>query len=165
MRYTSGCPKIQNKCSHNSGLAPFATLKKFASNSRSSMSRTWADVSTGIAKSSKNCDTSAIQVKIGIRMSVMPGARILSTVTMRFTAPVSEAIPVMIKPRFQKSTPWVGEKMTPLFGAYMNQPPSAPPPSNQLELRKTPPAKNAQKLNALIRGNATSRAPICSGIR
>ena len=165
MRYTSGCPKIQNKCSHNSGLAPFATLKKFASNPRSSMSRTCADVRTGIAKSSKNCETSAIQVKIGIRISVMPGARMLSTVTMRFTAPVSDAIPVMMRPRFQKSMPCVGEKMTPLFGAYMNQPPSAPPPMIQLVLRNNPPNKNAQKLNALIRGNATSRAPICNGIR
>ena len=72
---------------------------------------------TGMANSSRNCVTSVIQVNTGIRMSVMPGARMLSTVTMRLTAPVSEAMPVMIRPMFQKSMPWLGEKMTPLFGA------------------------------------------------
>ena len=39
--------------------------------------------------------------------------------------------------------------MTPLFGAYMNQPPSAPPPRNQLGLRKRPPAAKHQKLKAI----------------
>jgi hypothetical protein len=70
-----------------------------------------------MANSSRNWVTSVIQVKIGIRMSVMPGARMLSTVTMRLTAPVNDAIPATMRPRFQKSMPWVGEKMTPLFGA------------------------------------------------
>ena len=53
----------------------------------------------------------------GIFMSVMPGARMLSTVTIRLTAPVSEAMPVMSRPRAQKSMPWVGEKITLVFGA------------------------------------------------
>ncbi len=47
----------------------------------------------------------------------MPGARMLSTVTIRFTAPVSEAMPVISRPMVQKSMPCVGEKTTPLFGA------------------------------------------------
>jgi hypothetical protein len=70
-----------------------------------------------MAKRSRNWVTRVIQVKIGIFMSVMPGARMLSTVTIRFTAPASEAMPAMMSPRFQKSMPWLGEKMTPLFGA------------------------------------------------
>ena len=70
-----------------------------------------------MAKSSRNWVTRVIQVNTGIFMSVMPGARRLSTVTMRLTAPASEAMPVMIRPRFQKSMPWLGEKMTPLLGA------------------------------------------------
>ncbi len=70
-----------------------------------------------MANSSRNWVTRVIQVKIGIFMSVMPGARMLSTVTIRFTAPASEAMPAMMRPRFQKSMPWLGEKMTPLFGA------------------------------------------------
>jgi len=109
--------------------------------------------------------TRVIQVNTGMRMRVMPGQRMFNTVTMRLTAPVSEAMPVMIRPRFQKSMPWPGEKMTPEFGAYMNQPPSAPPPNSQLELRNRPPDRKHQKLKALMRGKATSRAPICNGMR
>ena len=109
MRYTSGCPKIQNRCSHSSGLAPLATLKKLAWKVRSIMSSTCATVSTGMANSRRNWVTRVIQVKIGMRMRVMPGARMLSTVTIRLTAPASEAIPVMMRPRFQKSMPWLGE--------------------------------------------------------
>ena len=39
--------------------------------------------------------TRPIQVNTGIFISVMPGARMLSTVTIRLIAPVSEAMPVM----------------------------------------------------------------------
>ena len=53
----------------------------------------------------------------GIFISVMPGARMLSTVTIRLIAPVSEAMPVMSRPMSQKSMPWRGEKMTPVLGA------------------------------------------------
>jgi hypothetical protein len=61
--------------------------------------------------------------------------------------------------------PWLGENTALVFGAYANQPPSAPPPRNHDVLRKIPPTRNVQKLRALSRGNATSRAPIWSGIR
>ena len=44
-----------------------------------------------------------------MRISVMPGARMLSTVTIRLTAPASEAMPVISRPSVQKSMPWVGE--------------------------------------------------------
>ena len=53
--------------------------------------------------------TRAIQVKIGMRIIVMPGARMLSTVTMRLTAPASEAMPVISRPSVQKLTPSDGE--------------------------------------------------------
>ena len=101
IRYTSGCPKTQNRFSHNSGLPPLCTLKKLAWNSRSNISRNWAVVSTGMANSSRNCVTRVIQVNTGMRNMVMPGQRMFSTVTIRLTAPVSEATPVMIRPRFQ----------------------------------------------------------------
>ena len=61
--------------------------------------------------------TRPIQVKTGIFISVMPGARMFRQVTIRLIAPVSEAMPVMSRPMFQKSMPWVGEYATPLFGA------------------------------------------------
>jgi hypothetical protein len=70
-----------------------------------------------MAKSRRNWVTSVIQVNTGIFMRVMPGARMLSTVVIRLTAPASEAKPAIMRPRFQKSMPWVGEKTTPELGA------------------------------------------------
>ena len=64
---------------------------------------------TGMANTSKNCVTRIIHVKTGIFIRLMPGARMLRIVTMRLSAPVSEAIPVICSPSDQKSTPWVGE--------------------------------------------------------
>ncbi len=54
-----------------------------------------------MANSSRNWVTRVIQVNTGMRNMVMPGQRMFSTVTIRFTAPVSEAMPVMIRPMFQ----------------------------------------------------------------
>ena len=81
------------------------------------MSSTWAAVSTGMANSSRNWVTSDIQVKTGIFIRVMPGARRLRMVAIRLTAPTSDEMPVRNRPMFQKSMPWLGEKVTPLFGA------------------------------------------------
>ena len=87
------------------------------------------------------------------------------TVTIRLIAPVSEAMPVIWRPRPQKSMPFDGENGTDEFGAYMNQPPSAAPPRIHDVFRKMPPNRKHQKPNALMRGKATSRAPICSGTK
>ncbi len=72
---------------------------------------------TGMAKTSRNCVTRIIQVKTGMRIRLMPGARMLRMVTIRLMAPVSEARPVICRARTQKSMPWVGEKATPVLGA------------------------------------------------
>ena len=84
---------------------------------------------------------------------------------MRLMALVSEAMPVICSPSAQKSIPLVGEKATLEFGEYMNQPPSAAPPRNHDMLTNRPPTRNVQKPKALMRGKATSRAPICNGSR
>ena len=62
------------------------------------MSRNSATEMTGRANTSRNWVTKLIQVKTGIFMSVMPGARMLSTVTIRLMAPTSEAMPVICRP-------------------------------------------------------------------
>ena len=92
-------------------------LKKLAPNSRSAASSTRATVITGMANTSRTWVTNTIQVNTGMRISVMPGARMLSTVTVRLMALTSDAVPVMSRPMAKKSTPWVGEKTTPLLGA------------------------------------------------
>ena len=118
---------------------------------------------TGSENTSRNCTTRIIHVNTGIFMKVMPGARMLSTVTIRLIDPMSEAIPAICRPMVQKSTPFEGEKTGPEFGAYMNHPPSAAPPRNQARFSTIPPMTRSHRDRALRRGNATSRAPICSG--
>ena len=76
--YTSGWPKIQNRCCHSSGSAPAATEKNVASNSRWKISSTSATVITGMANSSRNWITRIIHVNTGIRISDMPLVRMLS---------------------------------------------------------------------------------------
>ena len=52
----------------------------------------------GSEKTSRNCTTSPIHTNTGMRNRVMPGARMLITVTARFTAPVVDATPVINRP-------------------------------------------------------------------
>ena len=103
--YTSGWPKIQNRCCHRSGSAPAETWKNWAPKLRWKLSSTSATVITGTANTSRNCTTKIIQVKIGMRISFMPGARMFRIVTMRLMEPVSDAMPVMSSDIVQKSTP------------------------------------------------------------
>ncbi len=161
--YTSGCPKIQNKCCHNNGSAPWATSKNVAPKDLWNMSSTNATVMTGNENTNRNCTTRIIQVNTGNFIMVIPGARMLSTVTMRLMEPISEPRPAICRPSVQKSTPLLGEKTGPEFGAYMNQPPSAAPPRNQAAFKTSPPTTKNHKPRAFIRGNATSLAPICKG--
>ena len=69
-----------------------------------------AAVTIGIANSVRNATTNIIQTNTGIRKNVMPGARMLITVTMKLTADVTEPMPSMISPMVQKSGPCPGKK-------------------------------------------------------
>ena len=73
------------------------------------MSRISATVMTGKASSSSTWVMKLIQVNIGMRMSFMPGARMLRMVTKKFTAAASEAMPRIWRPSIQKSTFSPGE--------------------------------------------------------
>ncbi len=53
----------------------------------------------GSAKARSSWTTRPIQTNTGVRNSDMPGARMLTIVTARFTAPVVDEMPVMIRPR------------------------------------------------------------------
>ena len=48
---------------------------------------------TGNARMIRNCTTNDIQVNIGIRISVMPGARRLTIVVMKLNAAASDEMP------------------------------------------------------------------------
>ena len=69
-----------------------------------------AAVSGGIANSVRNAITSIIHTNTGIRIIVMPGARMLSAVTMKLTAVATEPMPSMIRPTAQKSAPRPGQE-------------------------------------------------------
>jgi len=60
---------------------------------RSNISRINATVMTGNAISSSTWVMKLIQVNIGIRISFMPGARMLMMVTKKFSAAAIEAMP------------------------------------------------------------------------
>jgi hypothetical protein len=70
-----------------------------------------------MANTSRNWTTRIIQLNTGMRMRLMPGARMLRMVTIRLMAPVREARPVIWSARTQKSMPCVGENGTPVLGA------------------------------------------------
>ena len=74
-------------------MAPAATLKKFIPKARSKNSSISATVITGNASTSRIAVTSVIHVNSGIRMSVMPGARMLRMVTMKLNDAASDATP------------------------------------------------------------------------
>ena len=93
--YTSGWPKIQNRCCQSTGSAPASALKKWVPKLRSKYSSKKATVIIGMAKSRRKLTTRFIQAKTGIRSKVMPGARRLRVVTMKLTAAVSDAMPVI----------------------------------------------------------------------
>ena len=97
--YTSGWPKIQNRCCHNNGSPPNSGVKKVAPNNRLKVSKKSATAITGIAKTKSNCTTNIIQVKTGILKRVIPGARMLKIVTVRLIPETSEAMPVICNPR------------------------------------------------------------------
>ncbi len=52
----------------------------------------------GSENANRNCTTSPIHTNTGIRNRLMPGARMLMTVTARLTAPAEDAMPVISKP-------------------------------------------------------------------
>ena len=69
-----------------------------------------ATVMIGIANTVRNATTSIIHTNTGMRMSVMPGARMLRIVTMKLIADVVEPMPSMTRPTVQKSGPWPGQE-------------------------------------------------------
>ena len=65
-------------------------------------------MSGGIANRVRNATTSIIHVNTGIRMSVMPGARMFRMVTMKLIADVVEPMPRRTSPTHQKLGPLPG---------------------------------------------------------
>ena len=116
MMYTSGWPKNQNRCWNRTGEPPATGSKKWVPNWRSASSIISAPVSTGNASSTMKLVSSRFQVRIGIRKSVMPGARIVEMVAMTLTAPSVPDVPVRMTDTIHRSAPSPGDPAGPDSG-------------------------------------------------
>src|SRR6185437_6822258 len=120
-----GWPKNQNTCCQSSASPPSAGLNQCMFTARSVASMSVLPTATaGMAKTIMNATTSCAHTNSGTRFSDIPGARILNTVTMMFTAAHSAAISVNVTTCAQTSTRCPGEYAGPDNGTYANQPAS-----------------------------------------
>jgi hypothetical protein len=75
---------------------------------RSSRRSVSAAVTVGSARMRSTAYASIVQTKSGMRIHVIPGARMLWMVTMKLIAPAIEATEVRWIPRIQRSCPFPG---------------------------------------------------------
>ena len=114
--YTSGCPKIQNRCCQSSELPPTSGSKNLKSKLRLSSSRRLPTTSVVKAKMIMNAVTSIAQANSGRRDSVIPGARNLRMLmTISIPAAIA-ATSATDRPSTQKSRFRSGEYCSRLSG-------------------------------------------------
>ena len=101
--YTSGWPKNQNRCWNSTGSPPPSAVKNVVPKLRSVSSMVIAPASTGSDSRSRNAVTSTDQTNSGILCMVMPGARMLKIVVMKFIAPRIDDAPARCSDRIAKS--------------------------------------------------------------
>src|SRR5690606_42012150 len=87
-----------------------------------------APARTGITAISRYAVISQVQQNMGIFISVMPGARMFSTVTMMLMAPMMDEAPRMCTAKMLKSMPGPICRDS---GAYMVQPAAFAPPGTK----------------------------------
>lgn len=103
--YTSGCPKNQNRCWNRMGSPPPVGSKNVVLKLRSVRSIVIAPASTGNESRSRIVVINTDHTKRFKRSHTIPGARILITVVMKFTAPRIEEIPAKCREKIARSTP------------------------------------------------------------
>src|SRR5680860_894827 len=94
---------------------------------RSDAAASMAAARTGNTIRASNAVISEFQVKIGMRHIVMPGARIVMIVVMKFTEPRMVPNPDRPRPTIHRFPPTPGEKVVLASGWYANQPNDAAP--------------------------------------
>src|ERR1700744_5509957 len=162
-RETSGGPKNQNRCWTTAGSPPPAESKKCVPKLRSVSSMVIAPASTGSDSTSRKAVTSSDQTNSGILCSVMPGARMLKIVVMKFIAPSNELIPAKCSANNVQSMPGPGSYVAFDSGGYSVQPEPDSPISSPVTIRQKA-GGSSQKLMLLRRGKAMSGEPIISGM-
>ncbi len=101
------------------------------------------------------------QTKIGMRIRLIPGARMKMTVTRKLRPPRIDERPKVMIARLKNIWPWA---FVVLSGAYAVQPESQPPNACADSSRMAT-GGTSQNESALRRGNAMSSAPIISGTK
>src|SRR5699024_10654132 len=157
--YTSGCPKIQNKCCQNTG-SPSGPWKNFVSNKRSNISKYKPIASTVNASKIMKLVTSVAQEKSGMRMKLMLGARCRMTVTIKFRAVKIVHDPELCTPNTEKSVLSCGVNNELDSVAYPVHPIAGALFKKNAMLNTIAPDKNNQNPTAFKYGKAKSRAPI-----
>lgn len=114
--YTSGCPKNQNRCWYRIGSPPPVGSKNVVLKFRSVKSIVIAPASTGRERRRRTVVIKTDHTNRFSRSQIIPGARILMTVVMKFTAPKIEEIPARCKEKIARSTPPPAWAIGPLRG-------------------------------------------------
>jgi hypothetical protein len=91
--YTSGWPKNQKRCWYNIGSPPPFASKNEVLKFLSASNIVIAPAKTGSERSNKKAVIKTDQTNSGVRFAVIPGARMLVMVTMKFIAPRIDEIP------------------------------------------------------------------------
>ena len=99
------------------GWPPLETSKKFVPKCRSKITSTSAMAMEGMARMSRKLVISAIQVNTGTRIIVMPGARRLMIVVMKFSEATMDDTPSTCRPTVQRSAEMSGVKVFEVSGA------------------------------------------------
>ncbi len=108
------------------------------------MSIVLPSMTAGIANRIMNAVTKLAQTNSGMRVRLMPGARILSTVVMVTTAATSPDTSVNVMSCAHQSERLPGVYCGPDSGVYMNQPASGPMLSAKPVNRNRPPNRKIQ---------------------
>lgn len=122
-----------------------------------------APARTGKESSNKKAVINTAHTKSGVRLAVIPGARILVIVTIKFIAPRIEETPAICKEYIAQSTDPPECACIPDKGGYTVQPVPTPASTRDDETNKIKAGGNSQKLILFKRGKHISQAPIIIG--
>jgi hypothetical protein len=122
-----------------------------------------APAKTGKDRSNKTAVIKTDQANKGIRSKIIPNARKLPSVLIKFTAPKIELTPAKCNEKIAKSTELPACAMFLDRGGYTVHPVPAPLSTNDLDKSIISAGIRNQNLILFIRGNAISLAPSIRG--
>jgi hypothetical protein len=122
-----------------------------------------APAKTGRERRSNTAVINTDQAKSGIRSKIIPNARRLPRVLIKFTAPKIELTPAKWREKIAKSTDLPAWAIFLDRGGYTVQPVPAPLSTRELERSITKAGSKNQNLILFIRGKAISAAPSIKG--